>query len=121
MKQKKYDQEYLSTVNTKVKHSSGKVNISITCHLKVSKFQVPCQAETNNLCLNQIPEAIKILNKLETSFLCKLLLFKKVVIMAKGQSPKFIGAVVNVPVDVNETFDKLPNLNHIVFIKLKKN
>ena len=42
---------------------------------------------------------------------------KKVVIMAK---PKLIGAVVNVPVDINETFDKLPNCDHIVLTKLKK-
>ena len=27
---------------------------------------------------------------------------------------------MNVPVDVNETFDKLPNYGHIVLMKLKK-
>ena len=47
-------------------------------------------------------------------------LFKKVIIIAKGKSPKLIGAVVNVPVYVNETFDKLPNYGHIVLMKLKK-
>ena len=101
--------------------SDRKVYVSKTCHLQVSKSQVPCQAVANNLSLDVIPEAKKILNKLETSLLYKLLLFKKVVTMAKGQSPKFIGAVVNVPVDVNETFDRLPNLDHIVFLKLKRN
>ena len=52
----------------------------------------------------------KVLSKLETSLLCKMLLFKEVVIMIKEQIPKLIDAVVNVPVNVNETFDmKLPN------------
>ena len=40
--------------------------------------------------------------------------------MVKEQSPKLIGAVVSVPVEVNETFDKLPNRDHIVLMKLKK-
>ena len=81
---------------------------------------MPCQGVANNLYLDEIPEAIKILNKLETFLLCKMLLFKKVIIMAKGLSPKLIGAVVNVRVNVNETVDKLPNCDHIVLVKLKK-
>ena len=40
--------------------------------------------------------------------------------MAKEQSLKLIGAVVNVLVDVNETLDKLLNCDHIVLMKLKK-
>ena len=48
-----------------------------------------------------------------------MLLFKKVVIMAKRQSPKLIGWVVNVLVDVNATFDKLSNCDHIVLMKIK--
>ena len=120
LKPKSYDQEFLSTVNTKVKSFDGKVCICKTCHLQVSKSQVPYQGVANNLCLDEIPEAIKILNKLETSLLCKMLLFKKILIMAKGQDPKLISVVVNVPVDVNETFHKLPNRDHMVLMKLKK-
>ena len=120
MKPKKYDQEFLSTVNTTAKCFYGKVYICKACHLQVSKSQVPCQAVANNLYLDEIPEAIRIFNKLETSLHGKMLLFKKVVKMAKGQSPKPISTIVNVPVDVNETFDKLPNCDHIVLMKLKK-
>ena len=120
MKPKNYDQELLTTVNTYVKSFDEKVYICKACHLQVSKSQDPCKTVGNNLYLDEIPEAIKILNKLKTSLLCKTLLFKKVVIMAKGQSPKLIGAVVNVPVDVYETFDILPNCDHIVLMKLKK-
>ena len=85
---------------------------------------MPC---SNNLYLIEISEAIKIINKLETSLLCTMLTFKKVVITTKGKSPKLIGIVVNVIglwnktlMDVNETFDKFPNCNHIVLMKRKK-
>lgn len=46
---------------------------------------------------------------------------KKVVITVKEQSPVLLGAVVNVPVGVNETCDKLPNCDHIVLMKKKRN
>ena len=52
--------------------------------------------------------------------LCKRIHSKKVVIIVKEQSPNLLGAVVNVPVGVNETFDKLPNCDHIALMKLKK-
>ena len=59
--------------------------------------------------------------------LCTMSTFKKVVIMTKGKSPKLIGVVLNVIglsnktlMDVNETFDKFPNCNHIALMKLKK-
>ena len=117
---KNFDQEFLSTVNTKVKNFDGKVYICKTCHLQVSKSQEPCQALTNNLYLNEITEAIKFLNKLEISLLCKMLLFQKAVIMAKGQSLKLVSTVVNIPVDANETFDKLLNCYDIALMKLKK-
>ena len=45
--------------------------------------------------------------------------YQEVVIMAKGQSLKLRGTVVNVPKDVNEVFNKLPNCDHIVLMKLK--
>ena len=103
-----------------MKNFYGKVYTCKTCHLQVSKSQEPCQALTNNLYLNEITEAIKVLNKLEMSLLCKMLLFQKAVIMAKGQSLKLVSTVVNIPVDANETFDKLLNCYDIALMKLKK-
>ena len=85
MKSEKYDQEFLSTVNTTAKSFDGKVYICKAWHLQVSKFQVPCQAVANNLYLDKIPEAIKISNKLETSLPGKMLLFKKVVKWPRGK------------------------------------
>ena len=91
-----------------------------TCDLKMKKSQVPCQSVCNNLHLDIVPEEIKSLNRLEIFLICKMLLFKKIVIMPKGQSPKLQGAVVNIPVDVNETFSKLPSCDNIFLVKLKK-
>ena len=91
------------------------------CDLKMKKSQVPCQSVCNNLHLDIVPEEIKSLNRLEIFLICKMLLFKKIVIMPKDQSPKLQGAVINIPVDVNETFSKLPSCDNIFLVKLKKN
>ena len=40
--------------------------------------------------------------------------------MQKGQSPTFLGAVVDVAVDVNETFNNLPSWDNTYSVKLKK-
>ena len=56
LKPKNYGQEFLSTVNTKVKSFDGKVCICKTCHLPVSKSKVSWQGVANNLYLDEIPE-----------------------------------------------------------------
>ena len=86
----------------------------------MKKSQVPCQSVCNNLHLDIVPEEIKSLNRLEIFLVCNMLLFKKIIIMPKGQSPKLQGAVTNIPVDVNETFSKLPSCDNIFLVKLKK-
>ena len=91
-----------------------------TCDLKMKKSQVPCQSICNNLHLDIVPEEIKSLNRLEIFPICKMLLFKKIVIMPKAQSPKLQGAVINIPADVYETFSKLPSCDNIFLVKLKK-
>ena len=48
---------------------------------------------------------------------------KKVIIMPKGQSPKFKGAICNVPIDVDFTCNTLPrsaDSNGLVIVKLKR-
>ena len=87
--------------------------------LKMKKSQVPCQSVCSNLHLDIVLEEIKSLNRLEVFLICKMLLFKKIVIMPKDQSPKLQGAVINIPVDANETFSKLPSCDNIFLVKLK--
>ena len=56
---------------------------------KKKKNTLPCQAVANNLFLEEVPKDISTLNILEKELICQRLLFKKIVIMPKGQFPKF--------------------------------
>ena len=40
--------------------------------------------------------------------------------MPKKQGPKLQGAVVNIPVDLNKTFNKLPSCVNVYLVKLRK-
>ena len=50
----------------------------------------------------------------------KRFLFKKILIMPKGQPPKLHGAIVNVPVDLNKKYSLLPNTENTIVVKQKK-
>ena len=63
-----------------------------------------------------MPKELDCLNTLELVLISKRLLFKK--IMPKGQTPKIHGSLVNVPVNVKETCDHLPqegNCEEVIF------
>lgn len=40
--------------------------------------------------------------------------------MPKKKGPKLQGAVVNIPVDLNKTFNKLPSCVNVYLVKLRK-
>ena len=82
-------------ISTNVVSPDGHEYICKTCSLKVSKNKIPCQAVFNKLNLADIPFELGILNKLECAIITKRLLFKKIVIMSKGQMPKRKGAISN--------------------------
>ena len=48
------------------------------------------------------------LNTFEAILITKRLLFKKIIIIPKGKTPKIYGSIVNVPVNVSETCAQLP-------------
>ena len=50
----------------------------------------------------------------------KRFLFKKILIIPKGRTPKLYGVIVNVPVDANKKHSLLPNAENIIMVKLKK-
>ena len=64
------------------------IYICLTCSKKIKKGDIPCQAVWNDLKLFVFPNEIANLNKLEKYLICKQMLFRKVTIMPKGQSPK---------------------------------
>ena len=86
----------------------GREYICRTCHLKVSKGNIPCQAAYNNLHLDKMPPELSALEKLEQILIAQRIVFEKIVVMPKGQQRKIKGAICNVPVNCQETCAALP-------------
>ena len=89
-------------VFTGVQSFEGKVYICKTCHTKVFKGLIPCQAVCNKLCVYEVPQ------QLSQILIAKRIAFEKIVIMSKGQQRKIKGAICNVPVECNETCNVVP-------------
>ena len=99
--------------------------ICITCNrkLKSKKDQTPYQAVCNKLELYNFSQNLSDINRLEKVLIAKRLLFKKVVIMPKGNSPKIKGAICNVPVDSDGVCNVLPCpacSDGLLLLKLKR-
>ena len=108
-----------------VQSFNGNEYICLTCHqkLKAKKSQTPCQAVCNQLELFNLPHHLSDVNRLERVLVAKRILFKKVVIMPKGNSPKMKGAICNVPVDAEDVCNILPRpacSNGLLVLKLKR-
>ena len=105
-------------VNTGIVSFDNQCYICLTCHRSLKKSTLPYQAVANNLLLKEVPKDISTLNILE--LICQRLLFKKIVIMPKGQFLKLKGATVNVSVNFSETIKKLTCIDGLILLKLKK-
>ena len=108
---------------TDIKSFDGKLYVCRTCNLKLKKGKVPCQAVCYKLAVSCLPEQFKSVRKLERVLISKRLLFKKVKIMPKGQSPKLKGALCNIPVehvDVSSLLSRLADSKGLVTAKMKK-
>lgn len=96
--------------------------ICLTCNKKLLKTLMPCQAVTNCLDIYDLPKELN-LNRLEKVLISRRILFKKIAIMPKGQSPKLKGSICNVPIQSGQIVDTLPNGSDscgIVMVKLKR-
>ena len=63
------------------------------------------------------------LKRLERVLISKIILFKKVNVMSKGNFPKLKGSICGVPIDAGDISDVLPrggDINGLVVIKLKR-
>ena len=70
-----------------------------------------------------MPIKINDLRKLEQVIISKRILFKKIVIMPKGQAAKLKGAICNVALDADDVCNILPrgaDSNGIIMVKLKR-
>ena len=71
----------------------------------------------------ELPKEFTDIRRLERVLVAKRLLFKKINIMPKGQSPKLKGALCNIPIDVVDVCNTLPRLadrNGVIIVKLKR-
>ena len=82
---------------------NGKEYMCKTCHIKLLKGKLPCQAVVNNLFVDDTPPQLMALEKLEQILIAQRRVFQKIVIMPKEQQRKIKGAICNVPVDCNQT------------------
>ena len=107
---------------TNVLSYDGRAYICITYHKKLLKVLASCSAVINKLGIVSLPKEFESVNKLERILVSKKILFKKITIMSKGQTPKIKGTICNIPVQETETnygmFPCLPNSNGIVIVKL---
>ena len=74
-----------------------------TCHSKCMLGSILCQAVVNNLYVDEVPNDLEVLSKLEQILVAKRIVFEKIVIMPKGQQRKIKGAICNVPIKCDQT------------------
>ena len=89
----------------------------------MNKNQIPCQAVCNKLHIYDFIVELRCIRRLERILIARRLQFKKVTIIPKGQSPKFKGAICNIPIDVVSTCNTVPrpaDSNDLVIVKLKR-
>ena len=101
----------------------GKQCICNTCHSKVIKGKLPCQAVVNNMYVDEIPTELSSLEKLEQIQIAQRIVFEKIVVMHKGQQRKIKGAICNVPVECDQTCNQLshpPDRSCIIILRLKR-
>ena len=114
-----FDQSSLTFVES----FDGRFYICNTCTKRIKTGSTPCQAVSNSLEVYDFPEDLKNIRRLERVLIARRLLFKKIHIMPKGQSPKMKGAVCNVPIDTVDISNTLPrpsDSNGLIIVKLKR-
>ena len=101
----------------------GKKYVCYTCHSKVIKGKLPCQAVVNNMYVDEIHTELSPLEKLEQILIAQWTLYEKIMVMPTGQHRKIKGATYNVPVECDQTCNQLPHpLDRpgIIMLKLKR-
>ena len=117
------DKYSLKHLFTGKKSFDNKQYICRTCDTRLSKGKVPCQAVYNNLQIDEIPQELLVLEKLEQILIAKRIVFENIVVMPKGQQRKIKGAICNVPIQCDWTCKILPRppeRSGIIMLKLKR-
>ena len=72
--------------------------------------------------MDEIPDEIQELNRLEKILVSKRILFKKLTFLPRGQQPRISGSICNIPVNVKSVTNCLPRKTRedLLFVKLKR-
>ena len=108
---------------TKVFFVFFKEHICKTCHKKVIKGKIPCEAVYNDMLVYDIPAKLALLEKPEQILIAQRIVFEKIIVMPKGQQKKVSGAICNVPVNCDQTCKVLPQppeRSGIIMLKRKR-
>ena len=84
---------------TDIKSFDEKQYICKTCHTKVLKGQVPCQAVRDKLHVDELPPDLSIREKLDQILTAQRIVFERIIVIPKGQQRKIKGAICNIPVE----------------------
>ena len=101
----------------------GKQWLCHTCCNYLKRNKLPPQADANNLKLPTIPDELQGLSTLEERLLSQRYPFMKLLALPKDRQYAIKGAVVNIPVDVEnvaKTLPKTPSEAGIIPLKLKR-
>jgi len=123
LKKHKYINCDIDNVFTNKRSFDDKEYICKTCHSKVIKGKLPCQAVCNDMYVDIVPSELASLEKLEQILISKRILFEKIVVMPKGQQRKIKGAICNVPIECENTcriLPRPPERSGIIMLKLKR-
>ena len=114
---------YSIDIFTDVPSFDNEQYICNTCHSKLIKGKIPCQAVYNKLQMDQAPPELEELRKLESILVAQRLVSQKIVVLLKGQQKKVKGAICNVPVNCETVCKSLPRPSEqsgVILLKLKR-
>ncbi|XP_078311297.1 uncharacterized protein LOC144618640 [Crassostrea virginica] len=85
----------------------SKMWICYTCHRKILRGDIPAESAFNQMCLDDIPTELKVLNSLEKHLIAMHIPFMKVMALPHGGQQNIHGPVVCVPSNLRKV-TKLP-------------
>jgi hypothetical protein len=84
---------------------------------------LPVLAIANGLDLDEVPQTLRDLNQLETTFISRRIQFMKLLALPRGRQKAVHGCVVNIPIDpsqITSVLPRVPSAETMITVKLKR-
>lgn len=97
--------------------------ICITCNKSILKGMLTVLAIANGLDLDEVPQTLRDLNQLETTFISRRIQFMKLLALPRGRQKAVHGCVVNIPIDpsqITSVLPRVPSAETMITVKLKR-